>query len=732
MDATAQKDPVNGASIGPAGRPSEFTMPIQGGMLEALGINMYTTLGKCLVEFLANSYDGEARQVDIQIPTEAILEARKAIRQRAREDVAAGLRDRFDVLLQPLPDEMEVVISDNGHGMTCLDVQDKFLPLNRKRRADGAGGESALSSENGKRFVMGRKGLGKLAGFGAAENVRIWTKREGETFATVITLRDRDLKAAPNITSVPIPAEYDEGLDQSIHGTTITLSGLKSDAVKERPETLEATILESFNAIRPEEMSILMNGKLLEPRRPDYEFTFPPSLDADGYANSSVAVEDIGDIGFRYYVGFLPRDRHLPARKRGARVYCNNRLAAGPSLFGLGTGMHSFHSADYMECVVEADELDRVGVDFVNTNRSTLREDNEVVRAFLEKITGLMGDAVRDHGRFRERQAAEKLKADPKAKIFTDIVATLPRKTRKPASKLLHALATEFGVGTPEFDELAPAFVNSVNASEVLVRLIRLSTNPETIGRIASHLRELGEMERLDVLKLYRGRRRGIGALRTLIDKGEAEWKKKGLEAELHGLLKECPWLIRPEYSNYLSSDQDLNKVVTLMARSLGIDRFSPVLDDGHKDDTRPDLVFLLTDPSYGGPFTVHVVELKSPTLPLTMEHHAQLSRYLFQVRDWCSAELSHSVAIHGYLIGAMPPADAKAVGQRQLLEAFSRSGPRDEIRIIGLEELIKNAWDVHMEAINALERDAGDDGDEDDTPSPGSADPEADASLPA
>jgi hypothetical protein len=243
-------------------RPDSFTMPIQGGMLEALGINMYTTLGKCLVEFLANAYDGEATRVEVSIPTGRIAEARAAIRQEAKRKVAAGTADRFTVLLDPLPQDISVTITDDGHGMTWQDVQHKFLPLNRKRRADATGAERNLRSESGRRFVMGRKGLGKLAGFGAAEHVQIRTKRVGETFATIISLEDRVLKAAENVTEVPIPACYEEGLGLDEHGTCVTLSGLKSDAVKEGIETLEEAIAEAFNAIRPEEMSIIVNGKL--------------------------------------------------------------------------------------------------------------------------------------------------------------------------------------------------------------------------------------------------------------------------------------------------------------------------------------------------------------------------------------------------------------------------------------------------------------------------------------
>src|SRR3546814_17035072 len=84
-------------------------------------------------------------------------------------------------------------------------------------------------------------------------------------------------------------------------------------------------------------------------------------------------------------VGFRAQGEHLPTARRGARIYCNSRLAAGPSLFGLPTGMHNFHSQSYMECIVRADDLDRHGIDLVNTNRTQLREDNEIVRARSEE-----------------------------------------------------------------------------------------------------------------------------------------------------------------------------------------------------------------------------------------------------------------------------------------------------------------------------------------------------------
>lgn len=68
-------------------------MSIQGGMLEALGINMYTTLGKCLVEFVANAFDAEAGSVEITMPVEKIDVARKEVRNAAKVEAAAMVKE---------------------------------------------------------------------------------------------------------------------------------------------------------------------------------------------------------------------------------------------------------------------------------------------------------------------------------------------------------------------------------------------------------------------------------------------------------------------------------------------------------------------------------------------------------------------------------------------------------------------------------------------------------------
>ncbi len=540
-----------------ADRPEAFPMEIQGGMLEALGINMYTSIGKCLVEFIANAYDSDADRVSVSIPYDRIERDRRAAREKAKQQAKDSGADDFTVLLAPLPDEIVIEIQDDGHGMSPAEVRSKFMPINRKRRADASGVEVNLTTESGRRHVMGRKGLGKLAGFGAAEVVEVTTKKAGQSYATTFTMEYETLRNSPNLARVQIPATYLDGLPLEMKGTTIRLRRLKVDAVKHTLETITDTISSAFFGIKSEDFRIEINGKAIEENKAAYEFVYSPNAAEDGFSTCTFEVEDVGEVKFDYRVQFRARvaseDRpdlefgSLPATKRGARIYCNNRLAAGPSLFNLKTGMHNFYATDYLECVVRADEIDRRTIDFVNTNRTQLREDNEVVQTLVAQVTSIMARAIAAHAAWREEKVktgiTKKIQSSPALRW----IEQMPASQRKAAQRVLQAVAAVHDLNSPAFDEVAPHLMNAVNAGDVLVRLIELRHDAKSIQQVAEHLAELGRIERKNVLTHYRGRRSAIDALRNLVEAGEeAKRGGKRSEKQLHHLLKEQPWLVKP------------------------------------------------------------------------------------------------------------------------------------------------------------------------------------------
>jgi hypothetical protein len=387
-------------------RLDKLTMSIHTGMLESLGLNMYSSVAKCLVEFVANGYDSDAEHVSITIPYEAITAARVTVRESAKKQVVEEQRDKFTVLTDPLPDDIEVVIHDDGHGMAPEDLQDRFLALNRNRRlAD----KTPVTAEK-ERYVMGRKGLGKLAGFGAAQLITVRTKRKGQSYVTKFVMDYNKIRELQTVGDAVFEPTYEEKADQACHFTEIRLARLRCDSMKQEPDTVLGTLQRNFSLLEDADFEIKLNGEVIKPPVVTYDFKYPDDkkCDADGFASQTVTVD--GDLSFpiRYRVMFRPRaseaggHQRLPASHRGARIYCNKRLAKGPSLLSLHSGMHNFHSQSYMECVVYADDLDRSEVDHISTNRADFRSDNEVIEALDKAVTEIMRLALAEHAKHKD------------------------------------------------------------------------------------------------------------------------------------------------------------------------------------------------------------------------------------------------------------------------------------------------------------------------------------------
>lgn len=674
-------------------RPDSMKMRIDIGMLDALGVGMYETIGQSLVEFVANGHDANAKRVEITMPFEIIAEERKKARDKAK---ATG-HDLKEGVYSPLPPTVEISVKDDGHGMSAEEIQEKFLLLSRNRRTE------SKMSEGGERQVMGRKGLGKLAGFGAAEQVVISSTRKGATYRTELVMDYSVIATKKQVEAVSFTPTYYDGVPADEHGTTITLRRLKCDALKRSESALQKTLRRNF-AHMGEVFSVFLNGKKVEPLNVDYEYSYPESRDEDGLAEFRVPLEEAGDFPIRAVVRFRARGEsdataergHLPAAERGARVYCKGRLAAGPTLFDLPTGMHNFHSQAYMEAIVHADILDDMSVDLISTNRRGLRSDNDVVDAFISKVTDIMKDSIYAHGRFRDNAAKIEFEKKSVDNPYLQQVMALPASTRMPARKLLETLGAREGFDSPIFQEIAPYFVGAINSSEVLVELIKSGTSPKDLKSVIGQLNELSDIERRDVLKLYRGRRSGIAALQKLEEKSYNHGPK--YESELHTLLKKNVWLIQPEFGTYLTSDDPTAHVVRKLNSLLKID--TEVEANANK---RPDLVFAAIDREQ--PTNVTIVELKSPNVPLEMDHLSQLKGYMYEVEETLQQDYpGHQVRVRGHLIGNHAPPKTTASGPRLLRQEIERSGASENWEVITLPALLERARQAHMQVIHALE----------------------------
>ena len=136
----------------------KLRLSFHGRIIDSLGIQMYQSPVAAVAELIANAWDADATAVAVTLPSDTGPDA-------------------------------EIVVQDNGKGMTFTDCQDRYLNVGLNRRIND-GDRTA-----GGRPVLGRKGIGKFAGFGIARVVQIETVSSETGERTVFSLDLRKLRS---------------------------------------------------------------------------------------------------------------------------------------------------------------------------------------------------------------------------------------------------------------------------------------------------------------------------------------------------------------------------------------------------------------------------------------------------------------------------------------------------------------------------------------------------------
>jgi len=189
-------------------------MRIELGVLDHLGLNLYSNIPAVLAEAVANAWDADATEVDISIDRSA----------------------------------QRITIVDNGHGMDLDDVNDKFLTVGYRRRED-----EPTTTRRG-RHVMGRKGIGKLSLFSIAERIEVHSvktnargRRVGDPQALV--LEAEKIREAIEAKHEYFPRALDPKVVKLKKGTQLILSDLKTHATAMTTKSLRPRLARRFSII---------------------------------------------------------------------------------------------------------------------------------------------------------------------------------------------------------------------------------------------------------------------------------------------------------------------------------------------------------------------------------------------------------------------------------------------------------------------------------------------------
>ena len=177
---------------------TKYYMTISLNVLNHMGLNLYSNTPSVLAEVIANSWDADATEVDVQ----------------------------FDLA------QKTIAVADNGCGMDRDDVNSKYLYVGyQKRPRHIPSGQEFLTPERG-RHPMGRKGIGKLSLFSIANRIRVYTRKVGGETEAFLMDADKiraaiDVEDPSEVRSYapePIDASGNEPQDG---GTCIRITDLK-------------------------------------------------------------------------------------------------------------------------------------------------------------------------------------------------------------------------------------------------------------------------------------------------------------------------------------------------------------------------------------------------------------------------------------------------------------------------------------------------------------------------
>jgi hypothetical protein len=484
-----------------------FHITVLGRTLEHLGVQMYKRRDIAIAELVANSWDASATRVDIYIPQEN----------------------------EYCPETSEIVILDNGIGMTDDEVENEYLVVGRNRRF-------ADRTKKPKRPVMGKKGIGKLAGFGLASEMSVITWK-GDV-STQLTLDVKMLQTEAGSTKLleipgvvqPRPVDA-----PSANGTKIVLRNLKH---KSPPDiaALHEALSRRFSRRVHGEMDIHINDEPINEPGLDIDERFP----SEGFDEATLS----NGAKVRYYYAFTKsniRSKEL----QGFTIYVLGKTAqAPPFFFQVETTASGLHWARYMTGEIEADFLDEGSdneTDIISTDRQEIDWADEGSQELKKWGEALTRKALREWAVLKGDRMEAHIMQFPE---INERIQAMDSSSQKHVSRFLKQL----GQAEPNSEralELADSLVRVFeyrHFHDVIDQLENVSNDPEQLSTLLGYLSTWKVLESRAILEIIKGRLEVIEKFHNMIVNDVPETASSQSLDNLHDLLAGYPWILNPEW----------------------------------------------------------------------------------------------------------------------------------------------------------------------------------------
>jgi len=567
-----------------------YEIQIDMNVLNHLGMSLYSNTPAVLTEIISNAWDADANKVHIEIDKK----------------------------------NQEVTIIDDGHGMTEQHIVNRFLKVGYARRND-----SRERSDSGKRQVMGRKGIGKLAMFSLAGKIQVTSKTKGKdavAFEIDVEQLQENIKKQITYRAKPITADFDKE-----SGTKIRLFHLKKN-INRTEGYLRKKLARRFSIIGPKEnFEVKVNDTEISSDDRDFlkdlQFLWEIGSSSQERKNDCVSiVRDRvlnGDILFegksylvKGYIGgvktpsVLKRDPEV--KNNSITVISNGRLFDEDILPEFGSAKHF---TNYLVGELEIDLLDHNDKeDMATSSRQKLQQEDPRYPVLQEFFNRTLETIDKDWDEWRKELGAEEVEEEsPAIKEWFDSLHDLEKK----AAKQVIGKVNTMRFSGDEQQSKRTVLKNTVLAFEKL----RIQKNLEKLEDITDVnslmfkdiFTTINDVEESLYYEITSQRLSVVEKFQRITDDNE-------LEKVVQEYLYEHLWLLDPSWER-VSGSQEIERTL-----SQELKRADPNADKG----ARLDIEYKTISGKH------IIIEMKKPdVIPSIETLQAQGRKYVKAVKQW-------------------------------------------------------------------------------------------------
>lgn len=558
------------------------------GIIELLGDQLYTQLPAVISEYISNSYDADANNVIITI------------------DVYDRDEKRTDI-----------TIEDNGIGIAdstndkISEINERYLKIGRKRRKQDGITRSKLYG----RKIQGKKGIGKLAGFGITKKIEISTISDNILNKFILNYDDMH-KVEAEEEYYPEHCIINRKVDQS-NGTAIKLCNIFTKKEIDLNKLMLGLVkrCKMFDSNFKVNLIKKVNDMIVDKRLLDNNMYLKSIAEINKIQFTWSIPEDlskleIGEDTNNYFVkNEITGKIHTsmtPLKKddQGIILYANGKLCQDNSTFN-DRANDNFYQ--YMFGNLDVDFIDKdINTDNISTSRDSLVWENEVSEKLKENIDIVI---KKIQTKWRELRKAEK-KEELKRAIDKDIdkwIESLPKSEKVTANKLVDTILNDSSIDNDRAKEYI-GYIEDMYSFASFKDLAAEIVNIDefNVSNTIRLVKDWKFIEAKELAKVSEGRIQTINSFEKMINENKSE------RDVIQPFIEEFPWLLDPKL---ISFEREVTYLKLLKENC----------DDsklGDESNRRIDFITSISDN------TIYIFELKRPNIKIKIDYVNQVYDY--------------------------------------------------------------------------------------------------------